>query len=124
MPNAEVFEINIVELPKLPKNAGNSMKELWVKFLSAKTKEELNMLTKQAPALKKAVNKLIRINASEERRYMAEMRHKAEMERDAFKKGTLMELATNMIAEGLDDTLIAKITKLSIVEIELLRKRK
>ncbi|MDR2577922.1 MAG: Rpn family recombination-promoting nuclease/putative transposase [Chitinispirillales bacterium] len=100
MPNAEVFEINFIELPKLPKNAGNGMKELWVKFLSAKTEEELNMLAKQAPALKKAVHKLVRVNASEERQYMEDMLIKAEIAEYYLKKGIRAESLAEGIAVG------------------------
>jgi hypothetical protein len=58
MPGAEIFEIQFIDLPKFPKNAGNSMKELWIKFLTAKTEKDLEMLTKENPVMASAVDRL------------------------------------------------------------------
>ena len=71
MPDANVFEINFIELPKLPKKTGNDKKLLWLKFLSAKTEEDLDMVVAQDPKYEPVVEKLISVNANEElREYM------------------------------------------------------
>jgi len=82
MPDAEIFEINFVELPKLPKNLSDDMFELWLKFLDAKTEEDLKMLIAKEPTIfGVAVNKLRKLSASEEIRERMRKEEKARMDR-------------------------------------------
>jgi predicted transposase/invertase (TIGR01784 family) len=129
MPDAEVFEVHFVELRKLPRDAGSCMKELWVKFLSAKSEEDLIMLTTQSPVLKKAVNKLVKFSSSDERRYIEDMIIKDKLRMASFEKGVreeamkkgmkegMKEVARAMKADGLDDVFIAKYTGLPVVMV-------
>jgi len=97
MPNADIFEINYVELPKLPKDTGSDMFELWLKFLDAKSEGDLKMLISKEPKVFGiAVNKLRKLSASEEIRERMRKEEKARMdmvsalakrEREGMKKG-------------------------------------
>ena len=76
----EVFEISFIELPKVNKGKGDETKDLWMKFLSAESEEDLEMLTKQSPVLEQAVKKLVYVSADELVRYEMELREKAELD--------------------------------------------
>ena len=54
------------------------MKDLWMRFLSAETEDDLDMLAEKSPILEKAVKKLVYISADEQLRYELDMREKAE----------------------------------------------
>jgi len=82
MPDAEIFEINFVELSKLPKDLGNDRFVWWLKFLSAKTEEDLKMVIAKEPKIfGVAVNKLRKLSASEEIRERIRKEEKARMDR-------------------------------------------
>ena len=129
MPDAEILDINFVELPKLPKSLGNDKFVWWMKFLSAETEEDLKMVIAKEPEIFGiAVNKLRKLSASEkvrERIYQEEKDRMdrvsalAKSKRDGIKEGKL-EAAIAMKAEGISDDVIARITKLSINEIKKL----
>jgi predicted transposase/invertase (TIGR01784 family) len=125
MPGAEAFEVHFIELPKFPRNAGNSMKELWVKFLTAKKEEDLDMLTKENPVMASAVDRLVYASGTKElREQMDDYRRnevKNRLTRAADKKEgraeAKSEIAKNLLAKGMsvDDT--AEITGLTVDEI-------
>ena len=75
----DIFEVNLIELDKIPKVPGN-MKELWMSFFAAETEEELEMLAKESPVIEKAVNKLVYFSADEQLRYDLDMREKWELD--------------------------------------------
>jgi len=97
MPDAQIFEINFVELPKLPKDLGSDRFVWWMKFLSAKTEEDLKMVIAKEPKIFGiAINKLKKLSASEEIRERIYQEEKARMdrvsalakrEREGIKKG-------------------------------------
>jgi predicted transposase/invertase (TIGR01784 family) len=107
---------------------------LWVKFFSAETEEDLKMVATQEPIFKTAVKRLREVSASEERRYLADMRHKDMLDRNTARfvsrregraeglaEGRAegrAEIARNMKAEGYGNEEIAKITKLTVTQIE------
>ena len=76
----DIFEINFIELRKVPKDSASNLKELWMRFLSADDAEEFEMLEKQDPIMEKAVSKLLYASADEKLRYEIDMREKAEMD--------------------------------------------
>src|SRR5215510_2467371 len=51
MPDAEYFEIIFVELSKLPKEIGDGLRELWVRFLAVQSEEELDMIAQKSPVM-------------------------------------------------------------------------
>jgi predicted transposase/invertase (TIGR01784 family) len=76
----DIFELNFIELPKVPPELNNNMKDLWMKFLSAKSEEELDMLAERSPVIKNAVRKLVTISADERLRYEMDMQERAELD--------------------------------------------
>ena len=128
MSDAEYFEVNYIELPKLPEDAGDSMKELWVKFLSAKTEEDLKMLAMKKSIFRTAVSRLLRINASKRIRNAMERRDKRIRDYvselgEQFDNGVEKaknESAKKMKEKGCDSAFITEITGLSAEQIEQL----
>jgi predicted transposase/invertase (TIGR01784 family) len=122
---AEVFEIHFIELPKFPENAGGSMKELWIKFLTAKKEEDLDMLTQESPVMAAAVNRLVYASGTKELReqmddYMRnEMKNRLTMaaERKEGRAEGRVEIAKKALDEGLSVDIVAKITGLTVDEI-------
>ena len=141
MPNAEAQEIIFIELKKLPKTAG-SLGEWWLKFLTVKTGKELDMIATQAAVLEMARERLVGISADEKLKYEMDMIEKANydynsrmgrlerLEMEAIEKiakgraeaiaEANAETARKMKAEGCDSAFIAKITGLSVEQIERL----
>ena len=74
----DLFEINFIELPKVLLKEKNSLKELWMLFLSADNEEVLDMLANESPVMEKAVNKLIYVSADEKLRYELDMLEEVE----------------------------------------------
>ena len=126
----DVFEINFLELEKVPKKADNSLKELWLRFLKAEAEEEFEMVVKEDPILEKAAKKLLYVSADEQLRFAIEMREAAELDyysglassrakgREEGRQEGLQEIIETMKKEGFDDETIAKITKLSVEEVK------
>jgi predicted transposase/invertase (TIGR01784 family) len=130
----DVFEINFIELPKVPRKSNNSLKELWLRFLAVEEEEELEMVVKENPILEKAANKLVYVSADEQLKYALDMREAAELDygdrmatireeglEQGLKQGK-QEMIIAMKREGLDNETIAKIAKLPIEEIQELLK--
>lgn len=75
------FEIHFIELQKASKYAHSSMKDLWLKFLSAKTEKEWKMLAIQNPMLKKAIDKTVKMSADKDVRFAMIAMEKIERDR-------------------------------------------
>ena len=128
MRDGKYFEIIFIELPKLPKDAGDSMIELWVKFFSAKTEEDLKMLAAKNPVFGTAVKRLREFSADDIERYWADMELKAELDRntdiaEAKQKGvveSLTKVVKAMRANGFDNSSIAEMIDCPVAEIERL----
>ena len=63
-----------------------------MRFLSATSEKELDMLAKENPIFEKAINKLLYVSADEQLRYELDMREKAELDywsamKTSFKEG-------------------------------------
>jgi len=76
----DVFEIHFIELKKVPKDSSKHMKDLWMRFISADSEEELKVLSEESAILKKAVEKLIYVSSDEDLRYQLDMREKADLD--------------------------------------------
>jgi predicted transposase/invertase (TIGR01784 family) len=68
----DLIEIHILELPKLPKAEDGSDLWNWMKFLTAKTKKELEMIAEKSPTLEKAAKSLLEVSEDEVARYRLE----------------------------------------------------
>ena len=120
-----------------------------MKFFNAKTKEELIMLSEASPSIKKATNLLMSMSMDEEtrqkyeereeylfeRKMMLQLAEKAGMEKGieiGIEKGKVegreegmaiagRKVAINLVALGMDDDTISKVTGLSQEEVKKLR---
>jgi len=121
MPGAHILEIHYVELTKFPQNAGNSIEELWGKFLTAKKEEDLDMLTQESPVMAAAVDKLVYASGTKELRdQMDDYKVNETKNRLTIayeRKDARAEIAKTMKARGMDMSDIAEITKLTIDDI-------
>jgi len=90
-PSIAINILDFIELPKVHQN-GNSLKELWMRFLSAESEDELETLSNEHPTIEKAVKKLLYVSVDNSLRYQLDMREKAELDYNAamstnYKKG-------------------------------------
>jgi predicted transposase/invertase (TIGR01784 family) len=88
----DLLEVNTLELPKLPRDGDGTPLWDWLKFLSAREKEELTMLAERNPQVKKAVVKLLALSEDERARMLADSREKLRRDisaqvHDAEKRG-------------------------------------
>jgi predicted transposase/invertase (TIGR01784 family) len=112
-----------------------------MKFFNAKTKEELIMLSEASPSIKKATNLLMSMSMDEEtrqkyeereeylfeRKMMLQLAEKAGMEKGieiGREEGMAIagrKVAITLVALGMDDDTISKVTGLSQEEVKKLR---
>jgi predicted transposase/invertase (TIGR01784 family) len=125
MPDAEIFEVHFIELPKFPKNAGSSMKELWVKFLTAKTEEDLEMLTKESPVMMSAVDRLVYASGTKELREQMDDYERNEMknrltrvyDKKEGEQNAKLEIARKILASGKTVNEVVEWTGLTVDEV-------
>jgi len=133
MPGAYILEVHYIELLKFPKNAGNSIEELWVKFLTAQKEEELDMLTQESPVMASLVEKLVYASGTKELREQMddykvnEVKNRLtiayerdEGRREGRREGrweNSIEIAKTMKERGMNFNEIMEITKLTIDDI-------
>jgi predicted transposase/invertase (TIGR01784 family) len=73
----DVEEIDVLELPKLPEAPDGTPVWDWVKFISAESEEDLDMVAAKNEEMKGAVNELYRVSSDTEVRRQYELREKA-----------------------------------------------
>jgi predicted transposase/invertase (TIGR01784 family) len=129
----DLLEVNTLELPKLPPTEDGTERWNWMKFLSARRKEELMMIAEKSPQVKKAVGRLMELSGDERVRLLQESRQKMEWdnrarERAAREEGKqegelegTVKVARSMLADGMAPDLISKFTGLTVEEIKALR---
>jgi predicted transposase/invertase (TIGR01784 family) len=133
------MEIDTLELPKAKTVGDGTALSDWLAFLKVKSREELNMVEEKAvvPEVKQAGAILIRLSADEQVRLEEEAREKARRDEYAriklakkqgleqgLEKGLeqgLEKAARGMLAEGIAENIVAKITGLSLEQIEELK---
>ena len=145
---SDLIEVHFLELPKLHNLSGQDTDNdciKWMKFFNAKTKEELIMLSEASPSIKKATNLLMSMSMDEETRQKYEEREEYLFERKmmlqfaekaGIEKGIEIgreegkeegmaiagrKVAINLVALGMDDDTISKVTGLSQEEVKKLR---
>jgi predicted transposase/invertase (TIGR01784 family) len=72
----DLLEIRTLELPKLPETADVYLWH-WLKFFCAETLEELEMVAKASPAIKKAAARVLKLSKDERARLLYEYEMKA-----------------------------------------------
>lgn len=130
----DILEIHILELPKLKKliktenEYRNKKLELWMKFLLAPDELEVGEM-KDNPDIKEAKDELETIRKDKYEQTLAELREKYILDADNYKEtgysegheAGKLEVAKNLLAEGIDIDLIVKVTGLTLKEIEKLK---
>jgi predicted transposase/invertase (TIGR01784 family) len=124
----ELLEVNTLELPKLPQTNDNTHLYEWLKFLKVETKEELNMIATANPKISKAKGVLLQMSESERERRLYDSYRMHEMDiqnlvSNGYSKGRMedkIETVMAMFAENDPLDKIARVTKLSIPDIEKL----
>jgi predicted transposase/invertase (TIGR01784 family) len=91
----DLIEIHTLELLKLPETADNYL-WLWLRFLRAESREDLNMVAQASPNLGKVVVKLLELSEDEEARMIYEAEIKQQRDDRARLRGALEQ----GIAEG------------------------
>jgi len=111
------------ELPKLPEvvDGGDELK-LWLAFFKADTDEKLEELVNIGGEIMiQAVEAYRSVSASDEFKELARLRERARLnEASALayeRRGTKLEIAKNMRAEGMDVDVISRITGLTVDEV-------
>jgi len=115
---SDTIEIHTLELPKLPNNEDGTPLWVWMKFLDAKTEEELNMIAQRSPQVKKAVVRLMELSADERTRMLYEAREKERRDNYAREKGAVVTIAKNALQMNMSIDDIVKLTALPRTEVE------
>jgi len=122
----DILEIHTLEIPKARKlfddNETPNPKLIdWMKFLDAKTEEELNVLAQKSPVMKKATIRLLELSADEKARQLYEARLKEQRDNQAREKGTVLAIAKNFLDMGMSVADVSFGTGLSNEEVEAIR---
>lgn len=125
------LEFHIIELPKIIEVSNeNDMLLDWLLFLDNPKCERVMKKMKENKELKQANEKLETLSQDEKLQRLAELREKAIIEyntavnsgfKQGVKQGTL-KIAIQLLQNGLDVQFVHKVTKLSIEEIEELKR--
>ena len=136
----DVMELHFIEIPKLRKLENSEdisdMLEAWITFIESPTSELIDKLEMSSDEIKEAKEELLRLSGNDKERERYEKRFESLLEQNSLlanaeKKGIekgrkegIIEIAKNLILNGLDNDLIIKSTGLSLKEITELRNKK
>jgi predicted transposase/invertase (TIGR01784 family) len=99
----DVFEINFLELPKVPEEDLKSLKDLWMRFFTANDEETLEMLKNRNPIFRRAVDKLVYFSADEQLRYDLDMREKWELDHGSMMAASVKKGRQEGIEQGIEE---------------------
>ncbi|MCL2102400.1 MAG: Rpn family recombination-promoting nuclease/putative transposase [Fibromonadales bacterium] len=127
----DLFEINTLELPKLPHQPDGTNLYNWLSFLTAKTEEEFTMIAKTCPEIAQAVAVIMELSADEQTRMLAEAREKYRRDEIARRKLArqeglqegLLTAAKNLLRLKMAHEFISESTGLSFEEIKALAEK-
>jgi predicted transposase/invertase (TIGR01784 family) len=133
---AELLAVNVLELPKLPKEADGTPLWCWGSFFKCETAEEFAMVAEEEPGVKKAVGVLMELSEDERNQMIQDARdrwltdHQNAMnyqlrlgKEEGKTEGSQqkqLEIARNALSEGVSPETIQKITGLSLEKIAAL----
>ncbi|MHB1682052.1 MAG: Rpn family recombination-promoting nuclease/putative transposase [Bacilli bacterium] len=127
----DALEIHFLELRKLREQSVGLEQRLvrWMLFLSARTRERMEELAKEEPAMQKALTTLEWLSQDKEARQLYDDRQRAlhdyvSIVEGAREEGEIKgrkEVARRMLAEGIATDTVARFTEFSVEEIEQLR---
>jgi len=124
----DLFEINTLELPKLPGEPDGTMLFNWLWMFTARTKEEFAMVAKTSPEIAKAVGVIMELSEDERTRLLAESREKYRRDEEARleyreEKGRQeerQEVARRLLLKKQSLEMVAEVTGLSLEEVKAL----
>jgi len=87
----DLFEINTLELPKLPGEPDGTLLYNWLRMFTARTEEELTMVAKTSPEIAEAVGVIMELSEDERTRLLAEAREKYRRDEEARKEYAYQE---------------------------------
>ena len=112
----DIFEIHIVELPKLPQTDDGTDLYDWIRFIKADNKGEFEMLAQQSQYLKTAFEKLEEISADQEKRLEYTARQKALYDYNTYMEESYERGVEEGIEKGILNTL-ADLVKNGIITV-------
>jgi len=128
----DLFEINTLELPKLPVEPDGTMLFNWLRMFTAKTKEEFTMVAKTSPEIATAVGVIMELSEDERTRLLAEAREKYRRDEearreDAYEDGKeegerhkAIVIAKSLLLKTQSVEMVAEVTGLSLEEVKAL----
>ena len=136
----DLFEINTLELPKLPSEPDGTALYNWLRMFTARTKEEMTMVAKTSPDIAQAVGVIMELSEDERTRMLAEAQEKYRRDEEArreyrYQVGRqegrhegrqegrqegLLEVARAALQKGLSPEDVASFTGLSLDEVRAL----
>jgi len=128
----DLFEINTLELPKLPGEPDGTPLYHWLKMFTARTEEELAMVAKTSPEIATAVGVIMELSDDERTRLLAESREKYRRDEEARleyreEKGRqegeqtgVRNVARSLLLEKYPVEKVAKVTGLTLEEVKAL----
>jgi len=120
----DILEIHTLEIPKARKkfNDTEDTKLLtWMKFLDAKTEEELNVLAQKSPVMQKTASRLLELSADEKARQLYEARLKEQSDYNTRERSAILKIAKNLLNRGISINDISADTGLSYEDVERLQ---
>jgi len=120
----DILEIHTLEIPKARKNFDDTKDTKllnWMKFLDAKTEEELHVLAQKSPAMKTATMRLLELSADEKARQLYDARLKEQRDYNMRERGTVLTIAKNLLKRGISISDISADTGLSYEDVERLQ---
>ncbi len=122
-----LIEINTLELPKIHEGDGTQLGN-WLRFFNATTEEDFMNIAQTNPAINEAWGHIRVLSGDEQARALAEAREKHRMDLDAYlddaryegRQEEKFDVARNALREKLPVATVAKLTGLSLDEIERL----
>ena len=128
----DLFEIDTLELPKLPRQSDGTPLYNWLSIFTAKTREEFDMAAKTSPDIAQAVGVIMDLSEDERTRFLAESREKARRDEAARQKyayqegerkgerNKAMEVARAALQKNISPEDVASFTGLSLDEVKAL----
>ena len=125
------IEINVLELPKIQEADGTQLGN-WMRFLSAKTKEDFMSIAQTNPAINEAWGLIKYLSGNERERALAEAVEKSRMDLDSYiadaryeglqegREEEKLEIARNLLQEKMPMEAVSRATRLSLEETKQL----
>lgn len=131
---SDALEVNVLEIPKVQKDETSPV-STWLRFFTAKTKDEFMSLAQTSPAMEEAWGVIKELSADERERLLAEDREKTRRDKAAYYETGLVEgraegrmeerknLVANMLAQGVSPEQISSFTGLTLGDAKALAKK-